>query len=323
MIGQGAQWHAGRSAARIALVRVIGILCAACFLSSCGDTPAPFAKVGDAGLQPTAPAHIVAGYFPYWTLSPPRIRDASPQYNVIYIFAGQANAGGGDTDKSLNFSQPGDGRGAASNFSHDVQYARGVQGRKIIMSIDVAAQDGGFPTRAESQKFVDRLTSFYGRLGGFDGLDWSTFGGPHAVDIDEITWISLQLKRKFPGFVITASPAPWSAVDKEFCRVMVERGAMDYAAPQYYGGSNLADPEYVLANLREWIALLGQSHVVVGFGINNAANYMNGLRAGATWTKIESSYPAIRGVSNWDINADERQGWVFAKGIGSLVKTKS
>ncbi|HEY8024105.1 MAG TPA: hypothetical protein VIF60_06030 [Burkholderiaceae bacterium] len=323
MMGKATQSRAGKPAILMAHLGAIGVLCAACVSSSCGDTPAPFAKAGEAGAQPRAPAHIVAGYFPYWTLSPPRIRDASPQYNVIYIFAGQDNAVGDGRDKRLNFSPPGDGRGAASNFPRDVQYARGVQGRKIILSIDIAAQDGGFPTRAESQKFVDQLTSFYGRLGGFDGLDWSTFGGPHAVDIDEITWISLQLKRKFPGFVIAASPAPWSAVDKEFCRVMVERGAMDYAAPQYYGGSNLADPEYVLANLREWIALLGQSHVVVGFGINNAANYMNGLRAGATWTKIESSYPAIRGVSNWDINADERQGWVFAKGIGSLVKTKS
>ena len=104
---------------------------------------------------------------------------------------------------------------------------------------------------------------------------------------------------------------------------MVKNGAMDYAAPQYYGGSNLADPGYILNNVGEWTTLLGQSHVVVGFGINNAANYMNGLRASATWARIESSFPAIRGVSNWDINADERQGWVFARSVGAPVRTKS
>ena len=177
-------------------------------------------------------------------------------------------------------------------------------------------RNSGFRTRADSQKFVKEISALYSKLGGFDGLDWNTFGAARSVDVGEISWISLELKRKYSGFIITASPAPWNEVDKKFCHAMVLSGAMDYAAPQYYGGSNLADPSYVINSVAEWSELLGQSHVVVGLGINNAANYMTGLRAMETWTKIEASFPSIRGSSNWDINTDERQGWIFAKSVG-------
>ena len=85
-------------------------------------------------------------------------------------------------------------------------------------------------------------------------------------DTSEMIWISLQLKARFPGFIISAPPAPWNSVDKAFCQAMVQAGAMDYAAPQYYDGPGLAVPSYVVGNVQEWVNLLGASHVVVGFG---------------------------------------------------------
>jgi chitinase len=101
---------------------------------------------------------------------------------------------------------------------------------------------------------------------------------------------------------------------------MVQANAMNYAAPQYYDGPNLATQSYVVNNIKQWVSALGASHVVVGFGaIPNQPNYMTIDQALATWNVIRSTYPRIQGVFNWQIHADEAQGWAFANRVGAQV----
>ncbi|MFL6678928.1 MAG: hypothetical protein ACJ8IK_11345, partial [Burkholderiaceae bacterium] len=169
--------------------------------------------------------------------------------------------------------------------------------------------------------FVDSIVAIYNQLGGFDGLDWNTFEGSQAPDTSEMIWISLQLKQRFPGFLISAPPAPWNPVDKAFCQAMVQAGAMDYAAPQYYDGPGLAVPSYVVGNVQEWVNLLGAAHVVVGFGINpGAANYMTPADAISIWKQVVAATPAIHGGFDWETNTDAAQGFPFAHGVGNLIR---
>ena len=163
--------------------------------------------------------------------------------------------------------------------------------------------------------------AIYNQLGGFDGFDWNTFEGSQAPDTSEMIWISLQLKQRFPGFIISAPPAPWNSVDKVFCQAMVNAGAMDYAAPQYCDGPGLADPTYVVANVAEWVALPGASRVVIGFGINpSAANYMTPASAITIWNQVHAASPTIHGGFDWEISTDLAQGFPFAHGVGNLIR---
>ena len=132
-------------------------------------------------------------------------------------------------------------------------------------------------------------------------------------------WISLELKQLYPGFIISAPPAPWNAVDKEFARAMVAAGALDYAAPQYYDGPGVHQPAYVVDNVRQWVNLLGANRVVVGFGVDNATNYMTRDQAITTWNQVKANHPDIRGGFNWQINTDENQSWPFANGVAPLI----
>ena len=107
-----------------------------------------------------------------------------------------------------------------------------------------------FPNRTKSQAFVNSIVGLYNQFRGFDGLDWNTFEADQNPDTDEMIWISTELKRLYPGFLITAPPAPWNPRDMTFCQAMVQASAMDYVAPQYYDGPNLADPSYVVNNIK-------------------------------------------------------------------------
>ena len=271
----------------------------------------------------TAPGNgrIVGGYYPNWTPAPPRIRDLNANYNLVYLFAATPVGGPPGTTGAVTFTLPGDGLGAATNLVADLQYARRTQGRKIILSVGGAGQGMSFPNRAKSQHFVDSIVAIYAQLGGFDGLDWNTFEGNQAPDTSEMIWISLQLKARYPAFIISAPPAPWNAVDKAFCQAMVQAGAMDYAAPQYYDGPGLAVPSYVVGNVQEWVNLLGAAHVVVGFGINpGVANYMTPADAIGIWKQVVAANPAIHGGFDWETNTDQAQGFPFANGVGNLIR---
>lgn len=267
---------------------------------------------------PTA-KKIVGGYYPNWTPSPVRIRDVNPNYNLIYLFAATPVGGPPGTTGAVTWTAPGNGRGAATNLVADIRYARSTQGRKIILSVGGAGNGMSFPNRTKSQNFVNSIVGIYNQLGGIDGMDWNTFEANQTPDTSEMIWISLELKRRYPGFIISAPPAPWNAVDKEFCRAMVAAGAMDYAAPQYYDGPGLNQPAYVVDNVRQWVNLLGANRVVVGFGINNAANYMTTEQAITTWNQVKANHPDIRGGFVWQIHTDEAQGWPFGNRVAPLI----
>ena len=106
-----------------------------------------------------------------------------------------------------------------------------------------------------------------------------------------------------------------------FCKSMVDAGAIDYCAPQYYDGPDLANPSYVVNSIKEWVGLLGAEHVVVGFGINaGVTNYMTRQQAIDTWNQVKANHPSIRGAFDWEIGTDETQGWPFANGVAPLLK---
>ena len=265
---------------------------------------------------------IVGGYWLNFIASPMRIIDINPNYNLIYLFHAQPVGGPPGTTGEIYFSQPDDSRKASTNLVSDIQYARTTQNRKIILSVGGAQNGMSFPNRTKSQSFVNSVVALYQRLGGFDGLDWNTFEADQTPDTAEMIWISQQLKQLYPGFLITAPPAPWNPRDMTFCQAMVQAGAMDYAAPQYYDGPNLANQSYIVDNLNQWISSLGISHVVVGLGVdNNQTNYMTADQAIATWHQIQTTYPGILGLYNWQVHTDEAQGWTFANGIESIQTT--
>lgn len=265
------------------------------------------------------PAKVVAGYYPNWTEAPVRIKDVHANYNVIYLFAAKPVGGAPGTTGEVTFEDPGDGRGASTNLAADIQYARTTQHRKIILS--VGGQGGGmsFPNREKSHTFVASIEEIYDRLGGFDGMDWNTFEADQAPDTDEMIWISKELKTRHPGFLITAPPAPWNQLDQAFCKTMVEAGAMDYVAPQYYDGPNLATQGYISQNVDAWVTLVGAPHLVVGFGIWDQPNYMAIGDAISTWNILEQKHPSLRGAFDWQIHIDETNSWQFAAQMGPLV----
>lgn len=266
------------------------------------------------------PAKIVGGYYPNWTPSPVRIRNVNANYNLIYLFSAVPEGGSPGSTGAVIWNPPGDGRGAATNLKADIQYARTTQKRRILLSVGGANNGMSFPNRTKSQNFVNSIVAIYNRLGGFDGMDWNTFEAAQAPDTSEMIWISLELKRLYPGFIISAPPAPWNPVDKTFCQDMVQAKAIDYCAPQYYDGPNLADPAYVVNNVNEWVQLLGASHVVVGFGVNNATNYMTSAQAVSAWNQVKANNPAILGGFDWELQTDESLGWPFANNVGPLIK---
>src|SRR6185312_13921783 len=176
-----------------------------------------------------------------------------------------------------------------------------------------------FPNRTVSTTFVNSVDALYNQWGGFDGLDWNTFEG-QTPDTSEMIWASQELKRRHPGFIITAPPAPWNTVDQQFCVSMLQANALDYCAPQYYDGPNLADPSWALPNIDTWVNLIGANRLVIGFGIDpNTANYWTIGSAVSTWQQIKAKYPTIHGAFDWQINNDLLQGYPFAQQLGPLV----
>lgn len=266
----------------------------------------------------TAPK-VTGTYYPDWEPSPLRIRDVNINDNLIYLFAARPVGGPPGTTGAVYFTMPGDGRGAATHLVEDIAYARTTQHRRIMLSVGGAGNGMSFPTRTKSQTFVNSIVSIYNQLGGFDGLDWNTFEGSQSPDTSEMIWISQQLKNMYPGFMISAPPAPWNPVDKTFCKSMLDAAVLDYCAPQYYDGPNLAEPDYVVGNVDEWVTLLGAEHVVVGFGINSAPNYMSRAQAIDTWNRVEAAHPTIHGGFDWENGTDETQNWPFANGVAPLI----
>ena len=79
---------------------------------------------------------------------------------------------------------------------------------------------------------------------------------------------------------------------------MVSAGALDYAAPQYYDGPGLASKSYIEGNVAEWAHLVGEEHVVVGFGIWDQPNYMSIDDAVPTFHP-PITWPSWRRTASW------------------------
>ena len=278
-----------------------------------------------AACDPTAPNppssnsdKVVAAYYATFAGSVPRLKDIDPNYNLIYLFS--ATQAGGEPAGTLKFAAPPDGNGAWTNWAADMQLSR-RQGRKFILSAGGAGQAVRFTDRNVSQNFVNSVVKFYNAWGGFDGLDFNTFEAEADPNTPEMIWVAKELKRRYPGFLITAPPAPWNGRDQTFCKAMLDAGALDYCAPQYYDGPNLSDPAYLLENIKIWMALMGPQNVVVGFGVNNELNnYWKIDSVVDTFKKLEARYPQVKGVFDWRLDWDAQDGYPFAKQLGPLVK---
>jgi hypothetical protein len=100
---------------------------------------------------------------------------------------------------------------------------------------------------------------------------------------------------------------------------MAAAGALDYCAPQYYDGPGLAVQSYIVSSIDTWAALLGESKLVVGFGISNAPNYMTVAQVVSTWTAVDAHHPNLRGAFDWAIDVDQSTAWPFATQVGPLI----
>lgn len=292
--------------------------------SGVGGDASTGGSTGDGGSEATGgssglPEKIVGGYWANWPTSQIRLIDVPDSYNLIYLFAAKPVGGAPGTTGAVEWTPPGDGRGAATNFVADLEQVRTVQGRTVILSVGGAGAGMSFPDREKSQTFVDSIEALYEQFGGFDGLDWNTFEADQAPDTDEMIWISLELKSMYPGFLISAPPAHWNTLDQDFCQEMIEAGAMDYAAPQYYDGPGLATEEYLATNVAHWVDLVGADHLVIGFGIWDQTNYWPIDSAINGYNSAIGAHPGILGAFNWAIHIDEGQGWPFASQLGPVV----
>ena len=109
-----------------------------------------------------------------------------------------------------------------------------------------------------------------------------------------------------------------------FCKAMLAVGAMDYAAPQYYDGPGLSDPNYIVSNVTSWIKDVAggdASKIVVGFGMESLANYSTIDQIKDAWNRIKVAYPTIRGAFLWQHKTDSDRGWAFANQLIPLIGT--
>jgi chitinase len=266
------------------------------------------------------PARVTGVYWPRWPPASMRVRDIPTGYNLIYLFAATPIRGVAELDGAVEFLTPGNDRGAATFLKEDVALVR-AQGRRVILSVGGAGNGMSFNARAQSQRLVNSVAALNAQFGPFDGLDWNTYEAGVTPNAPEYIWMSLELKRRFPGFLITTPPAPWNRVDRDFCVAMKNAGAVDFIAPQFYDGPNLAVQSEIVRFMGEWAAALGGwDKLGVGFGVNaGVANYMEISQAIATWNQLEAAQPTLRGMMNWEINTDARQGYPVATQLVPLV----
>ena len=282
---------------------------------------APTSCSGNGAVSGGLPAHILAGYYPNWPTNQLRLTEINANYNLIYLFAATPVGGQPSTTGAVEWIAPGNGRGAATNLVADMRTVRS-QGRKVILSIGGAGNNVTFDNRARSQAFIDSVVGIYNNLGGFDGIDWDNYESSDTPNVDEMIWIGQQLKARYPGFIVSSAPAPWSSVDLDFCKRLLAGGALDYCAPQYYDGRDLATQAYLSANIVQWMNAMGPNHLVVGFGVNpdpNVANYWTINNATNAWSAVKAAYPATLGAFDWEIGMDSSLGWQFAGQMKPLV----
>lgn len=268
------------------------------------------------------PGRVVAGYWTYWG-SPIRLKDIPAGYNTVFLFHATPVGGAPGTTGAVQWNNPGNGRGAATNFTADLAEFRRT--RTAILTVGGARANVDISTRRRAQAFLDSIKRIYGELGGFDGLDWNNYEGEQRPNTDQMIWISQQLKAAYgPSFAITSPPAPWRPADVYHCKAMIDAGVMDMVSPQYYDGPGLAEEGYIVNSVNEWIARMGDAgRVGVGFGLANAANFSSRATVEGAWKTLAARHPGLRGAFNWDMPTDEGLGWPFANDVSPVVMMRA
>ena len=261
------------------------------------------------------PSKVAAVYWTRWN-SGIRLTQVPSSYNELLLFAAAKAGAEGAVSWGMN------------DIAADIKTCRD-RGQKVILSCGGAGNGINFHSRYVSQSFVDSIVRINGELGGnktapvLDGVDLNTFEADATPNLPEYLWIAAELRRQLGSqFGITSPPAPWSDRDKQFCKGMLAAGAMTYAAPQYYDGPGLADPNYIVSNVDEWIRDVAggdASKIVVGFGMENLANYSTIDQIKDAWNRIESKHPTIRGAFLWQHKTDSDRGWAFANQVIPLI----
>ncbi|MCU1518807.1 MAG: hypothetical protein JWQ75_3528 [Pseudarthrobacter sp.] len=263
----------------------------------------------------TLPGKVAAVYWTRWNAGI-RLTDVPQSYNVLYLFAASRSGELGGVGWGMN------------DIAADISTVR-ARGQRVVLSTGGAGQGINFSSRAVSQRFVDSIVRINSELGGtlaspvVDGVDFNTFEAEATPNTTEYLWMFSELKRRFgQDFGITAPPAPWKAEDKTMIREALAQNLMTYAGPQLYDGPGLADPENMIKTTRDWVQNVAggdASRIVVGFGMEDLANYSSIGEILTAWRAIEKEFPAIRGAFLWQHKTDFDRGWVFAHQVAPLV----
>jgi chitinase len=263
------------------------------------------------------PPRVLAGYWPTWVPDALRVVDLPVEYTQVRMFAATPRP-----DGSLSWPAPGDGRGARANLRGDVQRARSVQGRSVLLSVGGAGNALALDSRTVSARLVDGVRRLVDEgFGGLDGIDLNTFEGDTVPTPAEYAWVSSQLKAAYgPAFLVSVPPAPWRDEDKAFCRDLARDGLLDLCGPQYYDDPGLTDEQYIVDSVGEWAGLVGPDRLVVGFGLGTDAGYLSIDRCASAWRRVAEAVPGVRGAYCWNTATDEASGWRFATDVGRLVR---
>ena len=283
-------------------------------LSCCSSSGGGGTSSGGGGTGTGSCNKIVGGYLPNWLGSgttPPQ--NINSEYNLLYLFAARHQGSG-----RISYIPP---SGYPRNYYNDVQAAR-AQGRKVILS--VGGQNSGFNlnSRSESNNFINSFVSIYNTVGGLDGLDWNNYESNVIPSTNEMIYVSRELKRRYgSGFLITTPPAAWRQADKDHCRAMVNAGALDYAAPQWYDSDHRKQelPTF-MRQVGEWVNLVGQENLVIGLGVREGVYaYWTPSQAREAMQQVLANYPRIRGAFQWEAEWDADHGYGFANQVAPLL----
>jgi chitinase len=241
------------------------------------------------------------GYHVYWSPYNESVRyHLLPQeYNLIFLFHATPTGSG-----RVVYNSPG------GNSTADVQRAR-QQGRKVLVSCGGAGAGFGLDSRQDSLNFIASIQKIYNDLGGIDGIDWNNFEANQLPTTQEMIFASLELKRLYPGFLITSPCAPWRAADLQWALDMNAAGALSFAGPQWYDGPGLNTNESVMSQLAGWVNAVGQEKCMVGFGIRNGGYYWTAQQANTCLRNVLARWPNIGGIYTWEINWDIANGSTF------------
>jgi LysM domain len=262
------------------------------------------------------PERVVGAYWTYWS-NPPGFGALDSHYNTQFLFHCEPVGGPPGSTGAVQWMGP-----TSAAFVNELQAWR-AKGNCAILTIGGASANVGFGSRSRAEAFVASFQGIYNTLGGLDGCDWNNYEGNEVPDTEDMIWIGQRLKQIYgPSFVITSPPAPWRDTDFTHCRALIDAGALDWVAPQYYDGPGLEIPSYIVERTGLWIDRMGgdPSKVGIGFGVKEGvANYTSLQGAKEAWADAAVLYPGLKGAFDWEVAYDAQHNWGFARDVGSMV----